>query len=268
MPLPAAFLFDMDGLLLDTERMFMQSFVDLCGGIGIGPDVAEAFFVTLVGTSSKVTSQRLREFLPKSVKPAAFEARWRALHAENVAVGVPLKDHVLDVLGVLRENHARLAVVTSTHGDPARHHLKHAGIFEYFEQVKKLLKPDGVALIHTIGRCAPPNVTSSWITKYIFPGGYCPAMSEVLPKIEDANLITTDIEVWRIHYADTLRDWRARFEANMDKVLEIYDYTFCRMWRYYLIASELTFRLDRQVVFQFQITKDQQAVPVTRDYLY
>ena len=75
MPLPAAFLFDMDGLLLDTERMFMQSFVDLCGGIGIGPDVAEAFFVTLVGTSSKVTSQRLREFLPKSVKPAAFEAR-------------------------------------------------------------------------------------------------------------------------------------------------------------------------------------------------
>ena len=136
MPLPAAFLFDMDGLLLDTERMFMQSFVDLCGGIGIGPDVAEAFFVTLVGTSSKVTSQRLREFLPKSVKPAAFEAQWRALHAENVAVGVPLKDHVLDVLGVLRENHARLAVVTSTHGDRARHHLKHAGIFEYFEQVK------------------------------------------------------------------------------------------------------------------------------------
>ncbi len=149
--------------------------------------------------------------------------------------------------------------------------FEHVGVphyAEYFEQVKKLLKPDGVALIHTIGRCAPPNVTSPWIAKYIFPGGYCPAMSEVLPVIEDANLITTDIEVWRIHYADTLRDWRARFEANMDQVLEIYDYTFCRMWRYYLIASELTFRLDRQVVFQFQITKDQQAVPVTRDYLY
>ncbi len=149
--------------------------------------------------------------------------------------------------------------------------FEHVGVphyAEYFEHVKKFLKPDGVALIHTIGRCAPPNVTSPWIAKYIFPGGYCPAMSEVLPIIEDANLITTDIEVWRIHYADTLRDWRARFEANIDKILAIYDEEFCRMWRYYLIASELTFRLDRQVVFQFQITKDQQAAPVTRDYLY
>jgi cyclopropane-fatty-acyl-phospholipid synthase len=86
--------------------------------------------------------------------------------------------------------------------------------------------------------------------------------------IEDANLITTDIEVWRIHYADTLRDWRARFEANISEVLKIYDDRFCRMWRYYLVASEVTFRLDRQVVFQFQLTKDQQIVPVTRDYLY
>jgi cyclopropane-fatty-acyl-phospholipid synthase len=149
--------------------------------------------------------------------------------------------------------------------------FEHVGVphyREYFDRIRDLLAHDGVALIHTIGRAAPPNVTSPWVAKYIFPGGYVPAMSEVMPVIEDANLITTDIEVWRIHYADTLRDWRARFEANIDKAEAIYDARFCRMWRYYLVAAELTFRLDRQVVFQFQITKAQDAAPLTRDYLY
>jgi cyclopropane-fatty-acyl-phospholipid synthase len=149
--------------------------------------------------------------------------------------------------------------------------FEHVGVphyAEYFDRVRDLLTDDGVALIHTIGRLAPPNVTSPWIAKYIFPGGYVPAMSEVAPAIEDANLITTDIEVWRIHYANTLRDWRTRFEANIDKVQKIYDARFCRMWRYYLVASEVTFRLDRQVVFQFQLTKRHGVVPVTRDYLY
>jgi len=149
--------------------------------------------------------------------------------------------------------------------------FEHVGVphyAEYFNRVRDLLAPDGVALIHTIGRAAPPNVTSPWVAKYIFPGGYVPAMSEVAPVIEDANLITTDIEIWRIHYADTLRDWRARFEASMDQAITLYDERFCRMWRYYLVAAEVTFRLDRQVVFQFQLTKQQQAVPLTRDYLY
>jgi len=149
--------------------------------------------------------------------------------------------------------------------------FEHVGVphyREYFDHIRNFLAPGGVALIHTIGRAAPPNVTSPWVAKYIFPGGYVPALSEVAPIIEDANLITTDIEVWRIHYADTLRDWRARFEANIDKAEAIYDARFCRMWRYYLVAAELTFRLDRQVVFQFQITKRQEAVPLTRDYLY
>lgn len=149
--------------------------------------------------------------------------------------------------------------------------FEHVGVphyREYFDHIRNFLTPDGVALIHTIGRAAPPNITSPWVAKYIFPGGYVPALSEVAPIIEEANLITTDIEVWRIHYADTLRDWRARFEANIDKAEAIYDARFCRMWRYYLVAAELTFRLDRQVVFQFQITKNQEAVPLTRDYLY
>ena len=149
--------------------------------------------------------------------------------------------------------------------------FEHVGVphyAEYFNHIHDLLVPDGVALVHTIGRSAPPNVTSPWIAKYIFPGGYVPALSDVANVIEEANLITADIEVLRLHYADTLRDWRARFEANIDKATALYDEKFCRMWRYYLVASEVTFRLDRQVVFQFQLTKTQQAVPVTRNYLY
>ncbi|WP_300549822.1 cyclopropane-fatty-acyl-phospholipid synthase family protein [Roseovarius sp.] len=138
----------------------------------------------------------------------------------------------------------------------------------YFDTIHRLLAPKGVALIHTIGRAGPPGATSPWITKYIFPGGYCPAMSETLAAIERNNLVTADVEVWRMHYAQTLRHWHDRFMANIDKVRALYDDRFCRMWRYYLIASELTFRLNDQVVFQFQLSPDQRAVPLTRDYLY
>ncbi|NNK78962.1 MAG: class I SAM-dependent methyltransferase [Litoreibacter sp.] len=149
--------------------------------------------------------------------------------------------------------------------------FEHVGVphyREFFDQVHHLLKPDGVALIHTIGRSSPPGTTSSFIAKYIFPGGYVPALSETMRAIEHQDLCTTDIEVWRLHYAETLKHWRARFEANIDKVRDIYDERFCRMWRYYLIAAELTFRHDHQVVFQFQLTHRQDAVPLTRDYLY
>ena len=133
---PAAFLFDMDGLLLDTERLFLQSFLKLTGQIGIPSTVAEPFFMTLVGTSSKTTSIRLAELLPNGVDPRAFETKWRDMHAQNVSKGAPLKPYVKDVLGSLADQQARMAVVTSTYGEPARHHLQHAGIFEYFEQVK------------------------------------------------------------------------------------------------------------------------------------
>jgi cyclopropane-fatty-acyl-phospholipid synthase len=139
---------------------------------------------------------------------------------------------------------------------------------EYFAQVQALLAPDGVALIHTIGRSGRPSITSPWITKHIFPGGYVPALSEVLPAIQDTGLWTTDIEVWRLHYAETLLHWRRRFEANIDAVAAMYDARFCRMWRYYLVASEMTFRHHRQCVFQIQLARSQDAVPLTRDYLY
>ena len=148
--------------------------------------------------------------------------------------------------------------------------FEHVGVPHYrdfFATLRERLSDDGVALVHTIGRVDGPGATNPWITKYIFPGGYCPALSEVLAAIERSGLYVTDIEVWRLHYADTLRAWRKRFEANLDRVREIYDERFCRMWRFYLVASELAFRHDNQVVFQIQLAKKQDAVPLTRDYL-
>ncbi len=139
---------------------------------------------------------------------------------------------------------------------------------EYFNNLHRMLRPDGVALIHTIGRTHPPGFTGPWINKYIFPGGYVPAMSEAMAAVEKEGLIATDIEIWRLQYAETLKHWHQRFVDNIDKARVLYDDRFCRMWRYYLIASELTFRLNRQVVFQFQLAHRQEAVPLTRDYLY
>ncbi|WP_397542909.1 class I SAM-dependent methyltransferase [Roseovarius salis] len=149
--------------------------------------------------------------------------------------------------------------------------FEHVGVphyEEYFRNVRNLLRHDGIALIHTIGRSDPPGTTSPWILKYIFPGGYVPALSEAIAPVERQHLFATDIEVWRLHYAQTLQHWHDRFMANIDKARALYDDRFCRMWRYYLIACELTFRYNYQVVFQFQLTKEQDAVPLTRDYLY
>ncbi len=148
--------------------------------------------------------------------------------------------------------------------------FEHVGVPHYpayFAQVKTLLAPDGIALIHTIGRAAPPSATNPWITKYIFPGGYVPALSEMSAAMEKSGLWPTDVEVWRLHYAMTLAHWLQRFEANIEKIRALYDERFCRMWRYYLIASEMTFREGRQCVFQMQLAKRQDAVPLTRDYI-
>ncbi len=139
---------------------------------------------------------------------------------------------------------------------------------EYFDTVHDRLTDDGVALIHTIGRATPPGTTSPWITKYIFPGGYVPALSEMSAQVEKAGLYPTDVEVWRLHYAETLRHWYDRFTARQDEARELYDERFTRMWRYYLKASEMTFRHAHQCVFQFQMTRRQEAVPLSRDYLY
>ncbi|MGR3837802.1 MAG: HAD family hydrolase [Cognatishimia sp.] len=133
---PAAFLFDMDGLLLDTERMFMRSFLELTGELGVDAAEAEVFFLSLVGTSQAVTSARLARFLPDSVDPAEFEMNWRDTHACNVAQGVPLRPTARQALELLSEQGVPMALVTSTAGHHARHHLKAAGIFDHFAVIK------------------------------------------------------------------------------------------------------------------------------------
>jgi cyclopropane-fatty-acyl-phospholipid synthase len=148
--------------------------------------------------------------------------------------------------------------------------FEHVGVGhyrEFFQKLAGLLADDGVAMLHTIGRANGPGSTHPWIAKYIFPGGYSPALSEVLPHIERADLYVTDVEVLRLHYAETLRQWRRRFNANRATVAKLYDERFCRMWEFYLAGSECAFRWSGHVIFQIQMAKKQDAVPLTRDYI-
>lgn len=149
--------------------------------------------------------------------------------------------------------------------------LEHVGrphLGEYFNAVYRLLRPNGVALIHTIGRSDGPGATNPWIDKYIFPGGYSPALSEILLPVERSDLILTDVEVLRLHYAETLRAWRHAFLANREAAKSLYDETFCRMWEFYLASSEVSFRYAGLVNFQLQLAKGIHAVPLTRDYIH
>ena len=138
----------------------------------------------------------------------------------------------------------------------------------FFRQVNNLLNYDGLALIHTIGSINGPRDPQPWITKYIFPGGYTPSMSELASPIEKSGLIVSDIEVLRMHYSHTLRHWKERCISNKSKILEMFDEKFFRMWEFYLTSCELAFKLEDQVVFQFQLTKDLTTAPTTRDYIY
>jgi len=148
--------------------------------------------------------------------------------------------------------------------------LEHVGaayLQTYFAKVADLLDDDGVALVHTIGRPEGPGATNPWIAKYIFPGGYIPALSELTAAIEKAGLLICDIETLRIHYAQTLKHWRERFTRRREEARAIYDERFCRMWEFYLAASEASFRLGQNVVFQLQLAKKADAIPLTRDYI-
>ena len=137
----------------------------------------------------------------------------------------------------------------------------------YFRKCAQLLSKDGVMVLHTIGRPEGPGVTNPWIAKYIFPGGYIPAISEVSRSIERSGLLIADIEILRLHYAETLKAWRERFLAHREDVERLYDRRFVRMWEFYLAASEMSFREQDMMVMQFQIAKRQDVVPLTRDYI-
>jgi cyclopropane-fatty-acyl-phospholipid synthase len=148
--------------------------------------------------------------------------------------------------------------------------FEHVGVDFYdafFKRCAELLDDNGVMLLHSIGRSTGPDVSSPWIRKYIFPGGYIPAMSEVIPAIERAGLLICDIEILRLHYAETLKAWRERFMARREEAVQLYDERFARMWEFYLAASEMSFRKQNLMNFQIQLSKRQGVVPVTRDYI-
>lgn len=148
--------------------------------------------------------------------------------------------------------------------------FEHVGVNhydEFFRKCRDLLDDEGIFVLHSIGRSDPPGFTNPWIARYIFPGGYIPALSEVLPAIERAGLVVTDVEILRLHYAETLRHWRERFLARRTEAVDLFDDRFARLWEYYLGVSELAFRYQGMMVFQIQIARRQDAVPLTRGYI-
>ena len=143
--------------------------------------------------------------------------------------------------------------------------VQHYG--EFFAKVNALLQDDGLMLLHSIGHMSPPGTASPWLRKYIFPGAYSPALSEVFPVVEQASLWVTDLEFLRVHYAKTLKHWHERFEANRAKIAAMYDERFCRMWEFYLISAEMMFRTGSQLVFHMQLARRRDAAPIVRDYV-
>jgi cyclopropane-fatty-acyl-phospholipid synthase len=148
--------------------------------------------------------------------------------------------------------------------------FEHVGVGhyeEFFGKVNELITDDGLMLLHSIGHMSPPGTASPWLRKYIFPGAYSPALSEVFPAVENNSLWVTDCEFLRVHYATTLKHWHHRFEQNRDLIAKMYDERFCRMWEFYLISAEMMFRTGSQEVFQMQLARKRDAAPIVRDYI-
>ena len=202
--------------------------------------------------------------------------------ADVSVTGVTLSEEQLEIsrsraqkLGLARSADFRLCDYRHLQGSYDRivsvGMFEHVGIGHYknfFSKINDLLADDGVAVLHSIGRLDGPGATNPFIAKYIFPGGYIPALSEVIPAIERSGLLMTDIEILRLHYADTLRHWRTRFLANRDRAAMLLGDRFCRMWEFYLAGSETAFRYENLMVFQIQMAKEQTALPLTRDYMH
>jgi cyclopropane-fatty-acyl-phospholipid synthase len=149
--------------------------------------------------------------------------------------------------------------------------MEHVGVTQfdtYFRKIGDLLTPRGYGVVHCIGRMSPPGTTSPFIQKYIFPGGYVPALSEVFAATERTGMWVADMEVLRRHYAYTIRHWRERFAARRDEAVALYDERFCRMWEFYLNAVELGFQHGSNMVFQIAISRSRDAVPLSRDFMF
>jgi cyclopropane-fatty-acyl-phospholipid synthase len=148
--------------------------------------------------------------------------------------------------------------------------FEHVGVQhypEFFKKVNALLDDDGLMVLHSIGKMSPPGTASPWLRKYIFPGAYSPALSEVFPVVERAQLWVTDCEFLRLHYAKTLNHWHRRFEANRERIASMYDERFCRMFEFYLISAESMFLTGSQEVFHMQLARRRDAAPIVRDYI-
>jgi cyclopropane-fatty-acyl-phospholipid synthase len=148
--------------------------------------------------------------------------------------------------------------------------FEHVGVYhydEFFKKIDALMPSDGVMVLHSIGHMSPPGTASPWLRKYIFPGAYSPAMSEVFPILENNRFWVLDMEVLRLHYAYTLAHWTKRFEENRSQVVDMFDERFARMWEFYLISCDMMFRTAAQMVFHLQISKTRDAVPLQRDYI-
>lgn len=214
-----------------------------CGWGGMALTLAEEYGVEVVGVT---LSREQHAFARDRIEAAGLSNK----------VDIRLTDY-----REVSESFDRIVSVGMFEHVGARHYG------EYFSKIDTLLNADGVALVHTIAGLGPARVTSPWITKYIFPGGHIPVMTEIAPHIERTRLMITDLEVWRLHYAETLKHWHDRFMDRADEAEALYDKNFVRMWRYYLKASELTFRHGRQGVFQMQLSRNLGTVPLTRDYI-
>jgi len=181
------------------------------------------------------------------------------------AAAAGLNDHVTFDLKDYRDVEGRFDRIISV---GMLEHVGAPNLQAYFGQVSRLLVDDGVAVVHAIGSRSPPRVAQPFIRKHIFPGGYIPSLSQVAAAVENVGLWITDIEILRVHYAETLRHWRLRFLKERDAISRLYDERFCRMWEVYLCLSELAFRYLNLMVFQLQLAKSVDAVPLTRDYMY
>jgi cyclopropane-fatty-acyl-phospholipid synthase len=190
------------------------------------------------------------------------EEQWRVSQDRARAAGLDKK--VSFKLLDYREEHGTYDRIVSV---GMFEHVGQSHLDGFFAKLRELMTGEGVCLLHSIGRMAPPGSTSPWVIKYIFPGGYVPSLSEAFAAIEHAGLWVTDVEILRLHYAETLRHWHRRFQGNRDMVRSLYDERFCRMWEFYLQLCEVAYRRLNWMVFQAQIAKCQTSVPLTRSYL-